>query len=230
LKIAGLQKLTLIDYPGKVACTVFTKGCNLRCPYCHNPELIEPQGSENLMPEEDFLDFLKTRKNFLDGVCITGGEPALQTDLEDFVSKVKELGFLVKVDTNGTRPDVLSNLISGPLVDYVAMDIKTSLGKYSSDLGFKGSTARLTESIDMIMGSSLEHEFRTTVVPGLVEKEELQEIARMIKGSERYFIQNFRPGYVLDPRLSELKGYSQPVLEKFKTTMEDYIENVAIRN
>jgi len=213
-----------------VACTVFTPGCNLRCPYCHNPEILDPDLEMEVMPEENFFSFLDNRSGFLDGVCITGGEPTIQRDIQEFIVQVRERGFLVKLDTNGTIPAVLKELLEDKLLDYVAMDVKTSLEGYTRDMGFRGNTADIIKSIDMIKGSGIEYEFRTTVVPGLIDTVEILEVAKMIKGARRYFIQNFRPGYVLDGNLSERTGYPPGKLEEFRKILEPCVEETGIRN
>ncbi len=234
MTLAGLQKTTLIDFPEKIACTVFTRGCNLRCPYCHNPELVErdTQGDGPLQGD-DFLSFLETRRGLLDGVCITGGEPTIQPDLADFAGRIHDLGFLVKLDTNGTRPQVLRRLLGDGLVDFIAMDVKTSPESYGRDLGYREDTGLIAESIGIIKNSGVDHEFRTTVVPGLVGEEELYAIGRMIAEdgpAARYALQNFRPGKVLSERMKGRKGYPPQELEKFRKIMESSAKTVVIRD
>jgi pyruvate formate lyase activating enzyme len=234
VKLAGLQKTTLIDFPEKVACTVFTQGCNLRCPYCHNPELIscDPKG-DDLLAESDFFPFLESRRGLLDGVCITGGEPTIQPDLARFAARIRGLGFLVKLDTNGTRPQTLKALLEEGVLDFVAMDVKTSPEGYARDLEYAGKVGRIVESIDVIKESGVESEFRTTVVPGLVGETELFAIGRMIaRGglAERYALQNFRSGKVLSERMKDRKGYPPQELEKFREIMESFAKKVEIRD
>jgi pyruvate formate lyase activating enzyme len=234
VKLAGLQKTTLIDFPGKVACTVFTRGCNLRCPYCHNPELIsgDPNG-DDLPTESDFFSFLESRRGLLDGVCITGGEPTIQPDLAGFAARIRGLGFLVKLDTNGTRPQTLKALLEEGLLDFVAMDVKTTKEDYGRELGFDGDAGVIAESIGIVKNSGVGYEFRTTVVPGLVGEEELCEIGRMIAGNgpaARYALQNFRSGKVLSGSMKDRKGYPPQELEKFRKIMELFAKTVEIRD
>jgi len=190
IRIAGLQKLTLLDYPGRVACTVFLDGCNLRCPFCHNASLVLPHGEAEAMTEEALLTFLKKRQGVLDGVCVTGGEPLLRPDLPRLLSEIKELGYLCKLDTNGTLPDRLAPLIEARSVDYIAMDIKSSLGRYNAACGVEVDTEAIKQSISLIKQSGIPHEFRTTVVSGLHTESDIEAIAALI-GDEPYFLQSF---------------------------------------
>ncbi|MGC9372313.1 MAG: anaerobic ribonucleoside-triphosphate reductase activating protein [Thermovirgaceae bacterium] len=234
MKLAGLQKTTLIDFPEKVACTVFTQGCNLRCPYCHNPELIScDSNQDDLLAEGDFFSFLESRRGLLDGVCITGGEPTIQPDLVDFAARIRELGFLVKLDTNGTRPQAFATLLDRGLLDFIAMDVKTSPEGYVRDLGYAGKMGRITESIAIIKESGVEYEFRTTVVPDLVGETELFAIGRMIASGGHagwYALQNFRSGKVLSERMKNRKGYPPQELGRFREIMESFAETVEIRD
>lgn len=191
--INGLQTLTLLDYPGRVACTVFTGGCNLRCPFCHNGSLVLHPDEGEQIPEESFFELLKKRRGVLEGVCITGGEPTMAFGLEPFMAKIKELGFLVKLDTNGTRPRAIRRILDVGLADMIAMDIKNSLEKYPLTCGVPGfDTAPVRESISLIMQSGVSHEFRTTVVRELHTPEDIRSIARLIQGAEGYFLQPYR--------------------------------------
>jgi pyruvate formate lyase activating enzyme len=234
VKLAGLQKTTLIDFPGKVACTVFTRGCNLRCPYCHNPELIPcDSDGHDLLAEEDFFSFLQSRRGLLDGVCITGGEPTIQPDLVEFAEKVRDLGFFVKLDTNGTRPQTLKALLEERVLDFVAMDVKTTKENYDRELGFDGDAGVIAESIGIIKESGVEYEFRTTVVPDLVGEAELFAIGEMIaRGGPagRYALQNFRSGKVLSAEFQDRKGYPPQELEKFRKIMGSFAKIVEIRD
>lgn len=192
MRLGGLQKLTLLDYPGLVACTVFTVGCNMRCPFCQNASLVNRIEEENLLPEEEFFSFLKKRQGILDGVCITGGEPTLQPDLNDFIAKIKSMGFKVKLDTNGSFPDKVKEILDSGNVDMVAMDLKNTLDRYAETVGIPGfDTSKILESINIIRSSGVEYEFRTTVVSPLHRPEYFGELAKMIEGSPRYFLQNF---------------------------------------
>lgn len=187
----GLQKMTLLDFPGRVACTIFTLGCNLRCPFCHNALLVTG-GDNPEFSEEEILKFLSKRVGLLDGVCITGGEPLMHKDIDQFIKKVKELGFSVKLDTNGFYPEHLNSLIENNLVDYVAIDIKNSFEKYAITTGIKNvDTDKVKESIEILDNSNVPHEFRTTVVKELHEVEDIEKISKMIKRTTPYFLQNF---------------------------------------
>ena len=189
--LKGFQKTTLLDYPGKVACTVFTGGCNFRCPFCHNARLVTEQIQEEKISEEEFFSFLKKRRGILDGVCVTGGEPLLQKDIIPFLSHIRELGFLVKLDTNGSRPDVLKEILDARLVDYIAMDLKNSKEKYALTCGLEAYPKVIDESIALIMQSGIEYEFRTTVVREFHTAEDMVSMAQWIKGAPRYFLQGF---------------------------------------
>ena len=191
MNIHGLQKLTLLDYPGKVACTVFLGYCDFRCPFCHNFELVD--GTAPVLCEEDeFFDYISKRRGLLDGVAITGGEPCIHKDLPEFIKKIKDLGFPVKLDTNGNHPAVLKELLDKGLVDYVAMDIKNSPEKYAMTAGLDSfDLTNVKESIALLIGSDIDYEFRTTVVKELHSKEDFTEIGKLIQGAKKYFLQNF---------------------------------------
>jgi pyruvate formate lyase activating enzyme len=191
--IKGLQKLTLLDFPEKMACTLFTFGCNFRCPFCHNASLVLADRADGaIIEEEDFFKFLRSRRGILEGVCISGGEPTLQPDLPAFIRKVKELGFAVKLDTNGYRPAVLRALIDEGLLDYVAMDIKNSLSRYPETVGIsRFDTAPIEESADFLMEGRVPFEFRTTLVRGLHTIESIREMGARLAGGERFFLQTF---------------------------------------
>ncbi len=201
--IGGYQKLTLIDYPGKIATTVFTVGCSFRCPFCHNPELVLSPGISNNM-EKDFFEFLKKRKGKLEGVCITGGEPTIQLDLINFIEKIKKMGFSVKLDTNGSRPDILRKIVQERLVDFIAMDIKDSPKKYKQTTGGKADLERIKLSVEMIRNSKIPYEFRTTVVPGIHTEKDFEEIAKWIHGSQAYYLQEYLETKILDPNLKKI--------------------------
>ncbi len=217
MMIGGLQKLTLIDYPGKIACTVFTVGCNFRCHFCHNPELINPAKFKlsEIIEEKVFFDFLNSRHGLLDGVCITGGEPTLYPDLPEFIKKIKELGFLVKLDTNGTNPEMIGVLVAEKLIDYVAMDIKTKLKTqnskfktYDEVVGVKVDLSNIEKSIKIIMQSGIDYEFRTTMVPKLHTEEDIMQIAEELRGAKKYYLQQFRSGgKIFDPEFYDVKPY-----------------------
>ncbi len=191
MKIKGLQKTTLLDYPGHVACTVFTGGCNFCCPFCHNASLAVRAIEMPELSEDEFFNFLSKRRGILDGVCITGGEPLLQKDIIPFIERIHSLGFLVKLDTNGSYPEKLKEIISKGIVDYIAMDIKNSSKKYALTAGVDANLKEIFESINIIMNSGIHYEFRTTVVKELHAVDDIKEIAKLIQGAERYFLQNF---------------------------------------
>jgi len=226
--IHGLQKLTLLDYPGHTACTVFTGGCNYRCPYCHNAALVVDPHSQPILPEEEFFGFLKKRGGLLDGVAITGGEPTLLSDLPEFIGRVKDMGFAVKLDTNGTNPAMLARLLSEKLVDYVAMDIKTSPQRYGVVTGVAGcSTKSVEESVALLMGGGTAFEFRTTVVKDLHTAEDLENIGRWIAGAPRYFLQAFKDsGGLLQ---SGLAGFSKQEMEALAAAVRPYVPSVEVR-
>ena len=192
--IKGLQKLTLLDFPDKMACTLFTFGCNFRCPFCHNASLVlADRADDSVMPEEEFFTFLSRRRGMLEGVCITGGEPTLQPDLEDFISRIKDMGYAVKLDTNGYRPAVLRRLVEAGLLDYVAMDIKNSLPRYGETVGIaRFDTAPIEESMDYLMEGRVPFEFRTTLVRGLHTPEDIRAMGRRLAGPEAFFLQTFK--------------------------------------
>ena len=191
MDISGLQKTTLLDYPGKIACTVFLSGCNLRCPFCHNASLVFPGRSVPLMTDQELLDFLSTRKRKLDGVCITGGEPTVQRDLPELLAQIKALGYPVKLDTNGSNPGMLRRLIGEKILDYVAMDIKNSPQKYAATCGGPDVLDAVRESVRLLEACDLEHEFRTTVFHPHHTPEDLAAIGQWLAGTNQYFIQAF---------------------------------------
>ncbi len=225
MKIGGLQKLTLIDYPSKIAATVFTIGCNFFCPFCHNPELVNPEKikKQPIIPENFFFDFLENRKGILEGICITGGEPVLQQDLPEFIKKIKNFGFSVKLDTNGSNPEMIEKLIREKLVDYFAMDIKGSLEKYQQIIRKKIDLEKIKKSVGIIKDSGIDYEFRTTIVPGIHTKEDIIQIAREISPAKKYFLQNFRPGKTLDSHYKKCKPFNQKELELIQKECNKYI-------
>lgn len=232
--IGGIHTLTLLDFPGKVACLVFTAGCNMRCGYCHNAEFVLPEEIKKLqndfIPPEKIYSFLETRKGLLDGVAITGGEPTIHADLPDFIRKIKEMGFLVKLDTNGTNPEMLEALFAEKLLDYVAMDVKASQGKYDTMTGVNNNLEKIKKSRDLIMNSGVDYEFRTTVVKGCHDEAEIDQIAQFCKGTPQYTLQNFRSVKVLDPAFKTKHGFSDEELETLKKVAEKHIEKVLVLN
>jgi len=192
MKIAGFQKLTLLDYPGKVACILFTNGCNFACPFCHNSFLVTSDVPVPEYSEEEIFNFLKKRQGVLDGVCISGGEPLLHGDLPEFIKKIKELGYPVKLDTNGSMPEKLRGVVQSRLVDYVAMDIKNTFDKYPETTGCENiNTDNIKESIDFLMKGYVDFEFRTTVVKEFHSPQDIEKISEIISGCDKYYLQNF---------------------------------------
>ena len=227
-KLFGLNKTTLIDYPGKVASTIFTRGCNLRCPYCHNPDFVTGAEVPELYSWTEVMDYLKKRSHLLGGVCITGGEPLLHAELPEMIAEVHSTGLAVKIDTNGTLPDRLRNLKA----DYFAMDLKTSLGQYS-ELGFTGDDTelggRITESIRIIRESGKPHHFRTTVVPGFVDIGTVREIISLINGEKQFALQGFRPEVTLDPAFSDIAPPAPALLEEMQQLFTEAGIDCAVR-
>jgi len=228
--ISGFQKSTLLDYPTKLACLVFTYGCNLRCEYCHNPELvIQPFKKNSSITEKNIFSFLEKRKNLVDGVVITGGEPTLQKDLIPFIKKIKDMGFLVKLDTNGTNSKIVKKILDLDIVDYWAMDVKYEKEIYIQNLKDKIPYNEIERSISLIKEKARDYEFRTTYVKGIHIIDSVNGIGKLIKGSKRYYIQNFRPGKTINPVLNSTNSFTQEELEKFKEVMKKYVKNVEIR-
>lgn len=226
--IGGLQKSSLIDYPGHICAIVFTQGCNFRCPYCHNPELIKLNG-KNTMSVSTILEFLKTRVGKLDGVVITGGEPTLQEDLPEFIESVKGLGFLVKLDTNGTNPKMLKKLLDDKLIDYAAMDIKAPIEKYSEVACAKVDVDNILKSIELLKNSNIDYEFRTTVVKSQLCPEDFEKIGKMIKGANKYCLQKFVPTKVLDETFLNQITYSDAEFGTITAVLKKYVKAVELR-
>ena len=227
MKICGLQKTTLLDYPGHVAATVFTGGCNFRCPFCHNSDLLG-NDAEEAFTEEYVLNFLKKRRGILEGVAITGGEPTLQPDLRDFILRVRELGYKIKLDTNGTRPDVLRDLCDSGLIDYVAMDIKTCKERYSDVAGIPSLHMEdILESVEYLKNGKIPFEFRTTVVKELHSAEDFEWIGQWISGCPHYYLQNFVDSD--NVLVSGFSAYSKEELLDFIEILKPYIPNAELR-
>lgn len=224
----GFEKCTLVDYPGKVACMVYTIGCNFRCPYCHNPELVD-ETVEITYSEEKILDFLDTRRGLLDGVVITGGEPTMHEELPEFMRCVKEKGFLVKLDTNGTNPKMLQQIIDEGLVGYIAMDMKSPLETYSQTVARPVDVEAIRESIRILLASSVEYEFRTTIVKSLLSQEGLKRIGESIRGAKRYYLQKFVPTKILNPQFRRKVSYADEEFEQFREMMHEYVDTCEIR-
>lgn len=227
LPIKGLQKTSLVDYPGKVAATIFLGGCDFRCPYCQNRDLVLNYKNMPTIKEEEVLDFLQKKNKWLDGVCITGGEPLLYKDVVGFIKKVKEIGLLVKLDTNGTNPELLKKLIN--LVDYVAMDIKAPIEEYDNVTRVKVNKEEIQKSVDILKEGKVDYEFRTTVLPDFFTKEDAKEIGEWLKGSKLYTLQQFRPLNCLDKAYERKKPYPREKFEEFKRILEKYIKKMEVR-
>lgn len=225
MRLGGLQKLSLIDYPGKLACVVFTQGCNFRCGYCHNPELVLPEEYCPALPEEEVMAFLRSRQEYLEGVVVTGGEPTLQGDIISFLDKIKRLGYLVKLDTNGSRPEVLKQLISLRLVNYVAMDVKSSLSRYPEVAGVRVSAGKIKESIRVIVDSEIQHEFRTTLVKAFHFSQDLREILPLVRGARQYNLQRARiDAKILDKSLLAQEPYSDSEFDRLREIVSKAME------
>ena len=228
LKIYGLQKLSLLDYPGHMAATIFTGGCNFRCPFCHNRSLVFLEEADEEISSGDVLDYLEKRKGVLDGVCITGGEPLLQPNIKLFIKTIKSLGLKVKLDTNGTSPDKLIELVEEGLIDYVAMDIKNSKQKYPTTVGIDSLSLKDVEkSVAYLLKGKVDYEFRTTVVKEFHEKQDFVEIGKWIKGAKNYFIQNFEDhGNCI---VQGLSPHEEKDLKIFEETIKPFVEKVTVR-
>lgn len=228
MKIHGLQKMTLLDYPGKVACTVFFGGCNMRCPFCHNALLVTQIEDGGAITDKQVLDFLKTRQGLLDGVGITGGEPLLQPEIIPFVQKIKELGFSVKIDTNGTRPQVLKELVDKKLVDYVAVDIKNRKEKYAKTVDIENfDISPVEETVEFLLSGAVDYEFRTTVVKNFHTTEDIVAICEWIKGARRYFLQNFVDSGNLIGK--NMQGVPPEEMQKMCKAARRIISNTSLR-
>lgn len=228
IPVVDLEKATLLDYPGKVACILFTYGCNLRCPYCHNPELVtEKLNKDYLLTEKYIFDFLKNRVGKLDAVVITGGEPLIHKEIFSLIDKIKKMGYLVKLDSNGLLPDRLKVAIDSGNIDYVAMDVKFPLSEYMKIV--PNSKELIKESVKLIMNSGVDYEFRTTYVKGIHTLESVQQICEIIKGAKIYYIQNFRSGKSIDPKLNSSNSFTSKELKSMKKSATKYVKNVIIR-
>ena len=233
--IKGLQKLTLLDFPEKMACTVFTFGCNFRCPFCHNASLVLTDRADDSasIKEEDFFAFLQKRRGILEGVCITGGEPTLQPDLPDFIRRIKDMGYAVKLDTNGARPAALKALVAEGLLDYVAMDIKNSLPRYADTVGIPAfDTAAVEESAAFLMEGRIPFEFRTTLVKGLHAPADMTDVGKWLAGGECFFLQTFEDSGDLiagDPKENGLSAFDRSETEALLELLRHYVPNAQIR-
>ena len=227
MEISGFQKLTLVDFPGHTACIIFTQGCNFKCPFCHNSGLIQGANNSNKIDEQVLFDYLDNRMGLIDGVCVSGGEPLLQKDIELFIRKIKEKGYKVKLDTNGSKPKILKKLIDCNLIDYVAMDVKNTFSKYDVTSGAKVSLDDIKESINILKSSNIDYEFRTTIVKELHSFENIEEILNYLGPSVKFYIQNYRD---CDTVLQKgLNGFSDVELLEIEKKLERRYPNVTIR-
>lgn len=224
--------MTLIDYPSKIAAIIFTVGCNFRCRFCYNTRLVDPNlyQANEIIDEKEIIDFLKTRIGKLEAVVITGGEPTLQPDLKAFIKKIKKLGFLIKLDTNGTNPDMVQELLNEKLVDYIAMDIKNDLTSqnYQKIVGNNIDIKAIKKSIDLIMNSNIDYEFRTTLAPGIT-KENIKNIVEYIKGAKKYYLQEFQSGEVLDNTCQQDKWLSRDEIEIMAGEIKNNFDDCKVR-
>ncbi|MGB3345922.1 MAG: anaerobic ribonucleoside-triphosphate reductase activating protein [Candidatus Humimicrobiia bacterium] len=248
--IGGLQKFSLIDYPHKISAIIFTIGCNFRCPFCHNPELVNPKLYLKKISENNVFEFLESRREKLDAVVITGGEPTLHKDLHQFISKLKSMGFLIKLDTNGTSPRILNKLINDNLLDYLAMDIKGSLDKYEEIVGTKVNLEKINESIKIILNlnkcnktkdvlnkeidyksidTKINYEFRTTVLPKFHNEDEIHKIGKLVNGAKLFILQKFYPSKTLNLKFLKENQFSDDQMLKFKKILENYVQKCLIR-
>lgn len=228
MRIDGLQKMTLLDFPGKVACTVFTGGCNFRCPFCHNALLVTELPENPDYTVDEILSFLKKRAGLLDGVAITGGEPLMNPDIADFIKQIRDLGYSVKLDTNGSYPDRLKSIVGEGIVDYVAMDIKNCKEKYAETVGLKSyDLSKIEESVDFLKTNAVDYEFRTTVVKEFHTVDDIRKAAEWIKGAKRYFIQNFvDSGNLIDGSVS---GVDKSIMLEMQKTAAEFVPQTQIR-
>ncbi len=228
MRIDGLQKMTLLDFPGKVACTVFTGGCNFRCPFCHNALLVTELPENPDYTVDEILSFLKKRAGLLDGVAITGGEPLMNPDIADFIKQIRDLGYSVKLDTNGSYPDRLKSIVGEGIVDYVAMDIKNCKEKYAETVGLKSyDLSKIEESVDFLKTNAVDYEFRMTVVKEFHTVEDIRKAAEWIKGAKRYFLQNFvDSGNLIDGSVS---GVDKSIMLEMQKTAAEFVPQTQIR-
>jgi pyruvate formate lyase activating enzyme len=229
MKIGGLRRVSLIDYPGLISATVFLQGCNFKCPYCHNPELVDPGLFQPSIKENNIMEFLDSRKGKLDAVTICGGEPTIQDDLNPFIKQIKKMGFAVKLDTNGSQPKVINHLINEKLIDFIAMDIKAPLDKYKEVVKTNVNQDSIKESIKIILKATIPYEFRTTLVQSQLEENDILQIGKLITGASHYVLQNFVNMRTLDKKFQKEKTFSEEKLQKIKNHLEHQIPSVTIR-
>lgn len=233
MKLSAIQKFTVLDYPGKIACIAFTPGCNLRCGFCHNPEFVLPEEVKKLVPsfidETVFFRFLDKRRGLLDGVVISGGEPTIWQSLPAFARQIKERGFLVKLDTNGNNPVMLKKLLDDQLVDYVAMDVKTSLAEYPTLVGAGAKAESIEESVMLLKSSDIPHEFRTTLIKEIHLETVLHDMEGLLRGTKQYFLQAFRPGHTLNPTFAEYHPFSREEMNALAERFRPLVGAIGVR-
>jgi len=231
LDIRGFIETSLVDWDGKIVGVIFLPGCNFRCPFCQNIGLIDHPEKYKSIPEDRIIKYLDSHKNFIDGICITGGEPTLQKNngLTELISKIKRGGFLVKLDTNGTDPEYLKYLINKKLIDFVAMDIKAPFDLYNRSTNVKVNIEDIKRSVEILKSTGIDYEFRTTMVPTLIGEKEIETIARALEGSKKYVLQQFEPENCEDIELKKLKPYDSETVKKFVETAKRFINNVKYR-
>lgn len=227
--IGGMQTLTLVDFPGCLAATIFTAGCNFRCHFCHNPELVFGSDAEHLS-EKEVLDFLQKRKAFLDGICITGGEPTIHRDLDEFIKKIKKMNLKVKLDTNGTNYQMLKKLINEKLIDYVAMDIKAPWSKYEKVVNQRIDVGKIKKSAALLLSNVVRYEFRSTILPSLHPKKDIIEMAGQIRGADKYYLQQFKPfDKMVNEEYKNSRPYKSAELKKIKDQIKKYVKVCEVR-
>ncbi|MBN2127367.1 MAG: anaerobic ribonucleoside-triphosphate reductase activating protein [Candidatus Diapherotrites archaeon] len=231
MDFVGLQKTTLLDYPDKIACIFFTPGCNFRCGFCYNKQLVLTPNTLPKITEQEALEFLEKRKKYLEAIVITGGEPTLHwNELKKFVLKAKKLGYLIKLDSNGTNPEAIKEAIEEKLIDYIAMDIKSSLENYSKAVGTEVNTENIKKSIELIMNSGIDYEFRSTIIPEIYSNKDAIKISELINGAKKYFLQQFVPAEtMIDESFKEKKRYSFSEAVELKKILEKTIQKVELR-
>lgn len=228
MKIGGLQKTSLLDYPDILSAIIWTAGCNFRCPFCYNKQLV--LGKTEIISEETILSFLEKRRDVLEGLSISGGEPLLQEDIVDFTEKVKKLNYLIKIDTNGAFPEKLKELIDKKLVDYVSMDVKAPKEKYDQLVGVKTDLSKIEQSIDLIKNEAPDYEFKTTVVPGMLNKKDIAEIAKWLEGSKQFYLQQFKSDSPLvSSKLNDVAPYSKEELNEMLQEIKPFFKNCSLR-
>lgn len=231
--ISGIQKMTLLDFPDRVACIIFTAGCNFRCGYCHNPEFVLPEEIQKLknsfIPEVAFFNFLETRRGFLEGVVVSGGEPTLQPDLPEFLKKIKQLGFLVKLDTNGSNFTVVKKIIENKLADYIAMDAKTGLPGYRDFVGAGADTSSIAETAELLKAGDIDYEFRTTLIKEIHTPAALEALKDLVRGGKKLYLQQFRPGHTLSPAFASFHPFSVSETAAIAKDLGQVVKKVEIR-